>query len=205
MAKNISQGRRRSSNPDRSTRKLKRLGSYRTTNDNLRDSVRGDTTSRTLLLISLSMRATGRPSVGFSEGRSAGSASFRTGVDRALGDLVPPFLLLRGPDLGASAVDAGKLSILVEKQSPIGRIRSLLTSVGGEGIGWKSGSTPGFGFKPPGILPQIARDSTASLCHDFSPPRSTPDGFVGRVGFVKPQIGDDRLGDSTNGRLGVIP
>ena len=50
--------------------------------------------------------AAGGPAMGLLAGRATGATAFRTRVDRPLGDLIPPLLLLRGPDLAAATINA---------------------------------------------------------------------------------------------------
>src|SRR5262249_52256541 len=109
----------------------------------------------------------------------------------ALGDLIPPLLLLRGPDLGTPAIDAGELVILVIQWGVVRVVRSLLAQVGGDRIARNPGSSPGFSLTPRGVVTHILRYATISLRHDAlhpltptfcGPPQAGPlDRLVGPI------------------------
>src|SRR4051794_28643037 len=88
----------------------------------------------------------------------AGPAADRARVDRTLGKLVPPLLLLRRPDLGTAAVDTVEFVIPVEQGGRrIGVVRRLSARVGRDGIARDPGLTSRLGLAPGGILALIAR------------------------------------------------
>jgi hypothetical protein len=112
----------------------------------------------------LAMGAAGSSAMGLPSGRTAGPASVRTRIDRPLGDLIPPLLLFRRPDLSATTFDAGELIILVERWRTVRVVRSLLAEIGGDGTARDLGSLLGGGRA------LVTWNTSNSLRHGAPPP-----------------------------------